>query len=250
MKKYNTPVLSSLAFMLLLSGCATTTTVDSSTNNTVGISQDVISEAETKAQEDNQDFVEENAGLPPEEIIELRYEKAVTVSGPPNEYFELYNADGKPNWEHAYYIAQHLQVDYSKTAYIQYNGGTYGLESTLAAMDKKVPGVAETLKDFQEYHTITDIDSEYWKQQLAAADTPQAKAELLVSTLGQQYRKFYGEPTDAYSIQNGTVTAVSSLTGLSRDDLGAIMQGRGYLSDIIEVLPNDWPYKSAVLELL
>lgn len=250
MKKYNTIVSCSITFGFLLSGCSATSTIDSSNDNTKGISQDVINEAETQAQEENQEFVEDNAGLPPEEIIELRYEKAVTVSGPPNEYFQLYDADGKPNWEHAYYIAQHLQVDYSKTAYIQYNGGTYGLESTLAAMDKKVPGVADTLKDFQEYHAITDLDSDYWKQKLATADSSQAKAELLVSTLGQEYRKFYGEPTDAYSIQNGTVTAVSSMTGLSSDDLGAIMQGRGYLSDIIEVLPNDWSYKSAVLELL
>lgn len=250
MKKYNTITSCSITFGLILSGCSTTTTVDSSNDNTVGISQDVINEAETQAQEENQEFVEDNAGLPPEEIIELRYEKAVTVSGPPNEYFELYDADGKPNWEHAYYIAQNLQVDYNKTAYIQYNGGTYGLESTLAAMDKKFPGVTQTLKDFQEYHTITDLDSEYWKQQLATADTPQAKAELLVSTLGQEYRKFYGESTDTSLTQEGTISAVSSLTGLSSDDLGAIIQGRGYLSDIIEVLPNDWPYKSAVLELL
>ncbi len=241
-------MMTSSALLLMLTGCSATNTLDTSSES--GISQDVINEAEAQAQADNQDFVEDNAGLPPEEIIELRYEKAVKVSGPPNEYFELFNADGQPNWEHAYYIAQHLQVDYSKTAYIQYNSGTYGLESTVAAMDQKIPGVTQTLKDFQEYHAITEIDSDYWKQQLATADTPQAKAELLVSTLAQEYRKFYGEPDDTYSAQTATVAAVSQLTGLSSDDLGIILEGRGYLSDIIEVLPNDWQYKSAVLELL
>lgn len=242
--------LSAVMAAVMLSGCSSSASLTGNSQNTNGISPEVIEAAEAEAKENNREFVQDNAGLPPTEIIELRYEKAIQVSGPPNEYFELFNSEGEPNWEHAYYIAEHLQVDYSKTAYIQYNGGTYGLESTLAAMDQKFPGVTQTLTDFQRYHVVTDLDSDFWKEKLATADTPQAKAELIVSTLADEYRRFYGEANSNSSTQQATVATISQLTGLSSDDLTVIWEGRGYLSDIIEVLPNDWPYKTAVLDLL
>lgn len=235
---------------LVFSGCTSSATVTGNSQNTNGFSPEVIEAAEAEAKENNREFVQDNSGLPPNEIIELRYEKAIQVSGPPNEYFTLFNDAGEPNWEHAYYIAEHLQVDYSKTAYIQYNGGTYGLESTLAAMDQQFPGVAQTLTEFQQYHVITDLDSDFWKDKLATADTPQAKAELIVSTLAQEYRTFYGEATDTSTAQKATLATISQLTGLSSDDLAVIWEGRGYVRDIIEILPNDWPYKTAVLDLL
>ncbi len=205
------------------------------------------------ADEQNAEFVEEYAGGAPEEIIEIRYQETITLYGPSDEYFTPYDDEGNPsNYELAYYIAQNLNVEYEKVAYVQLNSGSKGLESILQAMDETAPGVADTLRDFEEYHQVTNLDSEYWTEQLSALSTSEDKANFVIETLSEQYRElgFSDDVSELAPYQKTAVAAVAEISGISEEDLAVIYEGKGYLEGVIEVLPDDWQYKEAILKIL
>ncbi|MDP3970629.1 MAG: hypothetical protein Q8P90_02925 [bacterium] len=237
-------VLSLVIVVTLMAGCSIVyvTNVEKQEENTV---DNMIVESEES------EVIYEHVGEDPQTTLELHYEETIKLHGPPNlETWSIYDKNGEPSLEHAYYLASQLQMDYEQVAYIQTNEGIEGLERFLKTVDQTVPGAADTLREFEDYHAVTSFDMDFIMQEMTADLTAQEQAEFIINMVAEEYETFYGSQTNLAISQQGLVTTISELSGFDANKLSTIIASGGELSKLIEILPDDLSYKSTLLNLV
>ncbi len=212
-----------------------------------------IDEALEVTQAENQEFVEENKGGTPEDVLETRYQELIkTYSedyGMPDENTGL-NYAGERIYGHADILEQKVGLDYNKLSYVQFLSGTSGMNSLVEAMDSSAPGVKEVQEMFEQYDAITDYDPVYFESIMPEGLSDDEKVAFIVKSFADLYRVFR-EPYDSTGMSefaSEDMKQIQADTGLDEDDLRTIF-AYGFPELIAEAFPDSWAYKIKFIEL-
>lgn len=209
----------------------------------------VLDTAIEKTTKSYDDWVRQHAGGAPSDIIDTRYTDAVAASGEgPSATFTYWYND-LPQWPHGYYVAEQLSLDYEKLAFIQYYYGTYGIESTVAAMDQSMTGVATTLETLQVYHGVIDGEAAYFTDITSADTSDQEKANAIVARFADNYRVFYPQQPEPWGENILLLNKLVTLTGIEEADLAYVVD-KYTAKKAFTLMPDSLAYKTEALTLI
>jgi hypothetical protein len=230
------PLGISLSFFT--TGCSSTNTLSNTNTIEQGINA-VMKNIETNSAQ----FVQEQNTIDtaPAAVINRRYTQLTSNTNIAT--ISLYTATQAPIYPHA----EHLRLDYAKLAGIQYQNGTYGLQTILEAMDSSASGVADTLALFKKYHAVSTAD--YYTTIMPSDLTSQEQASFILKEAYTVYNVFYPETPSLQLKQLNLVESMTNLTGLDIQQL-TLLESKFKLQSVISLLPNDLSYKGAALELI
>ena len=194
-------------------------------------------------QQEQQQFTEQYSGGQPAEVLQQRYDEFVQRDGEPSDTI---TNSVSPSFAVAKYVAEQLDLPYAQLAYVQYESGTFGLQSLLETMDQTVDTTATVTLQVKGLNAIDD--PAFYQANMPDGLSDQEQAAYIVQTAAQHLRVFY--PTaDVTPIQQDVVNQLVVITGLSKDDL-AVLEDQYRLESVLEILPDSLAYKSQALTLL
>lgn len=237
MKKY-TIFVSAILAPLLFAGCVHTTTPEQRLEQ--ALNQEI-----QKINTNTQEFIEKNLGKTPEEVLITRHEELLAKFGQKEIY--AFKADGTPGYPIAFYLAQQLDIEYAKLAFVQYQSGTMGLQGLLETMDPSAPGVTSNLELVKKYHAMTEPG--YYEENMPSGLSDQEQAEYIVQTIYDVEVIFYPEKPELTNAQLDLVEKLSNLTNLSKDQL-SVLADQWKMYSAFEIMPDSLPYKEEALRLI
>lgn len=208
-----------------------------------------VQHAERLTQKQYDTWTREHAGGTPEATVEARFATVVEATGLPKSDFTYYDLDGTAHWKHASYVANQLNLNYEKLAYIQMYNGTFGIESTVAAMDQSSANVAVVLKTLVDYHAISDGDTSYFSDILTSAVTDEEKAAMILTRFADTYRVFFTPEPKLWGTNITLVNDLAALSALDIDNLTIVATQYG-LEKVFALFPDTLSYKAAALTRL